>query len=338
MSRNEPTPMTTQQHLPPPEEQFWQRYSPHGEAPLSGAGSLTLHALIFGGLVLWFLYILPTFAGAKHNIQFEPVHLGAKVGGGGEKPAGVEAGPGVGAPREAAEVKGPAERVPQVVPEPPAPPEPPARPDIEFNKDKPRPIHLDNIHRLDEQADKITFPARGPGKGTGGPGRGGPGGPGPRTGQVKQSPRVERMNRWVLRFNTSSGADYVAQLRGLGAILAVPTQEVPDDPRYRLIRDLRPGAKLLDEDLSKINRIYWKDEKPESVREVMNYLGLRMTPSHFVAFMPVELEQKLFEMEARYLKRHHPRATEDDILITRFRVVRTRRGYVPELANMEMRR
>jgi hypothetical protein len=331
MSRNDPTPPLTPQHPQPPEERFWQRYSPHGEAPLSGAGSLTLHALIFGSLLLWFLYILPTFAGAKNNIQIQVVRLG-KPGGGEGKPAGAVEGPGVGAGREAAEVKGPAEHVPQTVPPLPPTPEPPPRPDIDLNGPV-RPLHLDSLKRLAKEAAKSRVP--GPAKGPGGPGGGGPG-PGPPGGDL--SPRVKKMHRWVLRFDTSSGADYVAQLRGLGAILAVPTQEVSGDPRYRLIRDLRPGAKLLDEDLSKINLMWWRDEKPESVREVMNYLGLRMNPSHFVAFTPLELEQQLSEMEARYLERHHPRATEDDIAHTYFRVVRTRKGYGAELANMEMRR
>src|SRR5262249_8975439 len=32
----------------PPEEKFWKRYSPHGEAPLSLVGSFALHALAVG--------------------------------------------------------------------------------------------------------------------------------------------------------------------------------------------------------------------------------------------------------------------------------------------------
>ena len=36
----------------PPEEQFWERYSPHHEAPLSGIGSFAVHFLIAGFLIL----------------------------------------------------------------------------------------------------------------------------------------------------------------------------------------------------------------------------------------------------------------------------------------------
>src|SRR5438067_9637644 len=38
--------------LTPPEERFWQRYSPHHEAPLSGVGSFVLHGLVLGILIL----------------------------------------------------------------------------------------------------------------------------------------------------------------------------------------------------------------------------------------------------------------------------------------------
>src|SRR5262249_34263688 len=37
----------------PPDESMWQRYSPHGEAPISAAASVALHALAFGGLLLF---------------------------------------------------------------------------------------------------------------------------------------------------------------------------------------------------------------------------------------------------------------------------------------------
>src|SRR5438552_2825247 len=36
---------------PPPEERFWQRYSPHHELSLSGTASLVLHALVMGLLL-----------------------------------------------------------------------------------------------------------------------------------------------------------------------------------------------------------------------------------------------------------------------------------------------
>src|SRR5437764_7183293 len=38
--------------LIPPEEKFWQRYSPHNEAPLSGVTSTVIHVLVIGLLLL----------------------------------------------------------------------------------------------------------------------------------------------------------------------------------------------------------------------------------------------------------------------------------------------
>src|SRR5262249_1601210 len=53
VTENSSTPPAKKLPRTPPEEQFWKRYSPHGELPLSGVGSLALHALVVGTLVLW---------------------------------------------------------------------------------------------------------------------------------------------------------------------------------------------------------------------------------------------------------------------------------------------
>src|SRR5262249_18061336 len=80
--------------LVPPDEQFWQRYSPHGEAPLSFAGSVALHALAVGGLVLFALYLASLFSGSTRSLPAEPVRL--QLGGGGGKKTGAGVGKGVG--------------------------------------------------------------------------------------------------------------------------------------------------------------------------------------------------------------------------------------------------
>src|SRR5438128_557310 len=45
-------PRVLSQPLIPPEEKFWQRYSPHNEAPLSGVTSTVIHVLAIGLLLL----------------------------------------------------------------------------------------------------------------------------------------------------------------------------------------------------------------------------------------------------------------------------------------------
>src|SRR5690606_453008 len=76
------SPETTPQ---PPEESLWVRYSPRQELPLSGAGSLALHALGIGLMILvGFLASLFGFGKSERNIPIEPVRLKIEAGGGGQ--------------------------------------------------------------------------------------------------------------------------------------------------------------------------------------------------------------------------------------------------------------
>jgi hypothetical protein len=193
---------------------------------------------------------------------------------------------------------------------------------------------MNPFDRLDKGV-RDAFPLRDAAGRQGSPDRGGSGPPGgqgvgPGSGGTRGKILTEhdrRMLRWSIRFNTQNGADYLRQLKGLGAILAVPFSDGPK-PQYKVIRDLdqRP-PRLLDEDLSRINRIYWNDDKPASVAGVMEALGLQvMHPSHFVALLPPQLEQKLFELELRFKG-----LREDEIHETMFEVIKTARGYEPRV-------
>jgi hypothetical protein len=118
-------------------------------------------------------------------------------------------------------------------------------------------------------------------------------------GTQTQAQREKRGNRWKLLFNTHTGPDYLKQLNSLGAILAIPVREVPK-PQYKVVRDLtRRPAQLLDEDTTKIQQIYWVDQNLQSVHDLMTALGLPIRPSHFVAYMPEALENKLFELAGK---------------------------------------
>src|SRR5262249_40290023 len=89
-------------------------------------------------------------------------------------------------------------------------------------------------------------------------------------------------------------------------------------------------AQLLTEDIGKIQRIYWIDDKAGSVAQMMTALGLSIRPSHFVAFMPEKLEEQLFELEKKAAKGR----TEDQINETKFKVKRVGDHYEPELTNI----
>lgn len=334
------------QPLVPPDERFWQRYSPHGELPLSGASSLALHLLVFGLMLLaaWLAYAV--FSHTTRSLPVEAVRL--DLGGGGGNPHGKGNDKNFGnQPQEATSDK-PQEGATN---SDPLDTEKPTKLDV---KPTPRqPVKFDNtatryiqqsdtassqaLRKLADANIRIQLPDnKQSGYGKGGSGSGGGSGDGQGTGTGSGrgeghgtlTQREKRMLRWSMLFDTRNGRDYLDQLRGLGAILAVPVD--PTGKNYKLIRDLsaRP-AKLSDEDISKIQRIYWIDDKPESVRDVMDVLGVRLRPSHFVAFMPEKLEQNLFELEKAYLAKHYPGRTEDDITETRFQINRSGNGYEP---------
>jgi hypothetical protein len=310
------------------EERFWKRYSPHGELPLSGAGSFALHALVVGGLLLMgFLGLW--FARPSRSLPVDPVRV---ISGGGGDPAGEGDAKGVGHGQEAVANPEPNAKS-EAPPRPDLRPAESAQPDLKFQRVIPK-TDASAIARLN-QAVRPRADGLNPGRGVRGPGsRGGEGpgtgpGKGPGTGPGTApllNKREKRMLRWSLLFNTRTGEDYVRQLRGLGAVLAIPVRENPL-PEYRLVRDLsRRPAQLLDEDLSRINRISWEDKDPRDVAEVMSTLGLRLRPSHFRAFMPLELEQKLFELERDY----HGLA-EDQIFETKFRILERNGRFEPQV-------
>src|SRR5262245_33626219 len=74
-------PATDKKARIPPEEKFWQRYSPHHEAPLSGASSFFLH---IGALGLGLLIVLygKHLAESNKSIPVDAVAFGSAGGGG----------------------------------------------------------------------------------------------------------------------------------------------------------------------------------------------------------------------------------------------------------------
>jgi len=98
-----------------------------------------------------------------------------------------------------------------------------------------------------------------------------------------------------------SAEDHLQQFAALGAILAFP------DPsgRYHVFRNLtrRPPAGTL-EDLSKMDRIWFIDQKPETVAGVVHLLGMKLEPAILIAFFPKQLEDDMAELEKGYRASH----------------------------------
>jgi hypothetical protein len=339
--------------LVPPDDAFWVRYSPHAEMPLSGVSSFALHALIFGLLLLCAYPLAGLFVKPVHQVPVEAVRF--DLGGGGGNLKGEGDGPGGPRTRPPEEVGG-NETNPQENPTKDTlkpDPERPHLPDLvkRFDPESARfiaqanpPENLKAFTKLSEDARKALAlgPRHDPGKGGGGSGSGGGTGDGRGTGtgnatgegKANLTQREKRMLRWTMLFTTANGNDYLNQLKGLGAILAIPVKETDGERDYKIVRDLSSKpAQLLTEDIGKIQRIYWIDDKPGSVAQMMTALGLTIRPSHFVAFMPEKVEEQLFELEKKAAKGRD----EDQIAETRFKVKRVGDHYEPELTHISFK-
>jgi hypothetical protein len=314
---------------------FWKKYSPHHEFPLSLSSSIFLHIL---GFVLLGGFLL-AFFGLNREKEL-PINTVVVAGGGGN-PNGVgnNRGAGVLPSNEAVDDKDKPQpdRVAENINK-----EQLTKPEAKKAELPPldkgvRPIEADTSAadtKLGAIGDKLRAKIAGAiaGKGQGGPGSGGGQGSGTGTGIGNASgpgrgnltQREKRQLRWTMMFNTRSGEDYVDQLIGLGAILAIPAGP---NHEYLVIRDLdrRHGPiQPKREDLGDLNRIYWVDNKPQSVYSLAMALGIRPVPEHFVAFFPPELEKELAEKEQKYSS-----SKEEDIEETVFRVVRSGNRYEP---------
>jgi hypothetical protein len=307
----------------PAEAPFWVKYSKHHELPISSLVSLAWHAL---ALVL--IIAVAFFVSWKNDadMPIESVQIGPAGGGG--NPLGVGPGRGDGGLVEAATQR-------DLPPDAVLPKEPLA--DItdlqinaadllnDLNIDKESQREMTKIIERGTQAsrklkdlDKKTRegllgqgkggPGSGGGAGTGdGPGTGA--GEGPNSGSI----RAARKLRWTIMFNTVSGQDYLRQLDTLGAILAVKGP----DGELKTIRNLleRP-AKLEVEDLQKLNRIFWIDDKPETVEQLAHALGLPFTPPQVIALFPYKFERELLDKELKFRNRK-----EAEIQETRFQIL-----------------
>jgi hypothetical protein len=147
-----------------------------------------------------------------------------------------------------------------------------------------------------------------PGAGTGDTGQGtGVGGTG------NDSTRARSL-RWVLRFRTTSGRDYLDQLMALKAVVMVPARGT--NKEMYIFRDLanpRPGTVATDSDIAQVSRlIQFSDIRRESVDAVAAALGLDYDPKVFWAFFPAELEAELARLEKAYMNRQ-PEAIEETV-------------------------
>jgi hypothetical protein len=299
-----PSPLPEPDPLPPgpPEEEFWEKYNPRLEFPLSTVGSVFLHVAI-GALLIFVLLHMASKAPDRSGVPLTLVD----VGGLDDSGSGSAGSGGIDEPlfKPTDDLFRPTEVLPVI----------PNLPQAEANP---------NTTTLPDAARNLALPTTSPRptgaeKGAGNqPGRGyddsqgkGPGGTG------ADSTRARNL-RWTIRFRTSSGRDYLDQLQLMGARLIVP---VPGkDKEYVYVPDLRnpsgkrPPTKQEEGELA--GMIKFGDNRAGSVRQVAQELGLDFTPQVFWAFFPKHVEDELDRKEKGYRNRR-PEQIEETV----FRVI-----------------
>jgi hypothetical protein len=329
-------PPTQDKPLIPPDEKFWQRYSPHHEFALSLSSSGVVHVAVLG------LVVLASLAGwlvaSAREADVDTIEIaggGGQMDGVGDQNTGPNLKEDVESAVAANQVK--PEQTPQEqLKDVNTTPDPLVKPDQPLVRPIEETVGLGkNLDTIGKQAmEKLAKLQQGTiSKGRGGSGEGGGKGKGHGTGigdlegagRMNVTKRQARQLRWTMIFNIRQPDDYARQLQGLKAILAIPIPGKEDVKEYKVIRDLshRPVRPKV-EDVTSINRIYWVDDRPDSVASLARVLGVD-PPAYFVAFFPVELEQTLLEKELKYAGNK----PEEKIRETKFQVRQTANGYEP---------
>jgi hypothetical protein len=317
-----PTDASTRDHRPewddeaadalgPPESTFWQRYNQHLEFPTSMLISVL-------ALSLGFMFIVLVIWAAMRAPDTSPVPIVLGEGGpddfgdGSPTDGGVENPLAIGqyAPKDEDYSKIlPKEQLPEVkndlkqildVDDPLA--------DVAISDEK-----AAAYKALDEQL-RNQLLGIGQKKGSGpGPGQGNDG-QGSSVGGTGSDSTRARSLRWVLRFRTSGGRDYLNQLMSMKAVVLVPVKE--SNKQMYIFRDLanpRPGTVATDSDIAQLARqIQFSDFRRDNVQGVAEALGLDYTPPVFWAFFPAELESDLSRKEKAFRNRQ-PENIEETI-------------------------
>ena len=283
-------------------EPLFTRYSPRHEFPISLVASALLLLLIVGAMYLAFYAINHSVADTK------PVPIQMVQGGEDEAGDGKTGGEGVPEPGTIS-LQPPTQEDFAQLPEKTALPDVAAEiqkaiqindpnGSVEISEEKKRALASLSKTLRDKLLNANGSGATGP-KGNDGDQ------PGDGNGGKGANSSKERSLRWVLRFKTDTGRDYLNQLSAMGALVFVPIP--PDNNRGYLFRDLKnPGAgELIDEvGLAKIaGLIRFCDFKRQSVREVSGALNIAQMPDSFWAFFPRSLETDLARKEEAYLGR-----------------------------------
>ncbi len=300
----------------PPPTAFWSKYNRQSEFALGFMFSTFIHVLFGAAQVVGVYYVIYA------NSQSEPLPVKTISLDGGPDEAGLGAAGSGGQPEPVAEgssnpLKTPQDALPAVRPLPEIREEITKAIQVE-NPESNLPIAPANAKALAALDQVFRDKALGLGarKGaTDNPGTGDTGQPGAGNGGSGPNTPRARSLRWVIKFRTASGRDYLDQLAAMGAVVIVPVPRadhwlVFDNPKVATGR--RGGA---EDDAKFAQQIRFGDERPSSVEAVAEALKLDFTPRSFWAVFPKGLEEELADKERRYRGRR-----SEDIEETVFQV------------------
>ena len=302
----------------PPEEEFWERYNKRLEFPIATVAAVLLHLTVAACLVFFFL----GYFGKNVDKSGVPVSLVPDMGGLDDEGTGSAGSGGITDPLKEAKSTSLEEQL-KVLPDPSQLPviKDNIKESLKYDNEGNIPVSDFNAPAyaaVDKTlADKLlgigAKKGAGPGAGSGDDGTKGtgPGGTGANSSRA-------RSLRWVMRFRTNSGEDYVAQLAAMGAVIIVP---LPPENKQCLyftnLKNLNEKKMCTDDDLRKLaGQIKFSDTRPDSVRAVCDVLGVKENAKSFWAFFPRGLEDEVSKKEIGYRNRR-----PEDIEETIFRVI-----------------
>lgn len=272
------------------EQPFWERYNKRLEMPIGTAMSILVYA--FGALLI---FLLPTFFQTRDKHPVPVIAFGDDETGDGSEGNGGAQDLALGQMPQLTDIN----RLDKQAQINEVKDEIRERIKVDVGGD----IEIPDgaaaaLATLDKSLrDKLLGAKPGTGNGTTGGdfGKGnGPGGPG-------AGSTYARALRWVIKFDTSSGGDYVNQMAGLSATILVPS---PDNKKLYIFKNPsapKPLVVASDADLALLAQmIRFDDVRVKSVEAVAQALQLDYTPVAFLAYFPREIEDKLAGMEKAY--------------------------------------
>lgn len=306
----------TDPFAPPTEPAFWHTYSARFECPISHVVAALLMVLAA------FLFLLVKYWEDKPSGFVPPVQLGLVDGpdatGEGEAGSGGTVDPQILGSNEPTR-----DEIKNVLPDL----DPSSLPKVKDDMTRKLDLDPDAIVPISDQKaaayaawdKKIQDKLMGVGqqKGDGTKGDKGEGGTGKGDGTGADSTRARTM-RWIIRFKTAGGRDYLDQLQALGAKVLVP---LADGKQAYIFRDLKgdpPAGKLMVEsDWNELSGlVQFSDYTRLSCDQVGQALGMGRLTKGFWAFFPKDTEDKLAKMERGYQQRR-----AEDVEETTFEVV-----------------